>query len=93
MSGAEPSLSELQKQVISATFNLNRDRTRYTDQEFAENVVSVRLAQERVREQVQTLVERMTNRGLAQAEEEFRRIAEMLPAAMEAMEAAERELG
>ncbi len=93
MSGAETSLSELQKQVISATFNLNRDRTRYTDQEFAENVVSVRLAQERVREQVQTLVERMTNRGLAQAEEEFRRIAEMLPTAVEAMEAAERKLG
>ncbi|MDE2774203.1 MAG: hypothetical protein OXI46_10930 [Gemmatimonadota bacterium] len=87
--GAETSLSELQKQVVAATFNLGRDRDRYTDQEFAENVVSVRLSQERVREQVATLVERMSNRGLAGAEEQFRNIAEMLPEAVAEMEAAE----
>ena len=89
MGGAETSLSELQKQVIAATFNLDRGRDRYTDQEFAENVVSVRLSQGRVREQVTTLVERMNNRGLAGAEEQFRNIAEMLPEAVAEMEAAE----
>lgn len=89
MGGAETSLSELQKQVVAATFNLDRDRDRYTDQEFAENVVSVRLSQERVREQVATLVERMNNRGLTGAEEQFRNIADMLPEAVAEMEAAE----
>ncbi len=93
MGGAEASLSELQKQVIAATFNLERDRDRYTGEEFAENAVSVRLAQERVRQQVETLVERMVNRGLSAAEEQFRSIAEMLPAAVTEMEEAERELG
>jgi len=92
MSGGETSLSELQKQVIAATFNLNRDRERHTDAEFAENVVSVRLAQERVRGQVETLTERMNNRGLAEADEQFRNIAQMLPIAAQEMEAAEGEL-
>ncbi|MDT8368824.1 MAG: DUF4175 family protein [Longimicrobiales bacterium] len=85
---AEPGLSELQRQVIAATFNLNRDRDTYTDQEFAESTRSVALAQGRVREQVGTLVERMRNRGLANAEESFRVIAEMLPEATAAMDTA-----
>ena len=91
--GPETSLSELQKQVIAATFNLDRDRAKHSAQDFAENAVSVRLAQEQVRGQVETLVQRMVNRGLSEADEQFRRIAEMLPAAVEEMKAAEGELG
>ena len=91
--GPESSLSELQKQVVAATFNLERNRDRYSAQDFSENVVSVRLAQERVREQVETLVGRMVNRGLSAAQEEFRNIAEMLPAAVREMQAAEQALG
>ena len=87
--GPETSLSELQKQVIAATFNLGRDRASHSAQDFSENVVSVRLAQEQVRGQVETLVERMVNRGLSAADEQFRRIAEMLPAAVAEMQAAE----
>ena len=91
--GPETSLSELQKQVIAATFNLDRDRAKHSTQDFSENTVSVRLAQEQVRGQVETLVRRMVNRGLSEADEQFRRIAEMLPAAVEEMRAAEGELG
>ena len=91
--GPETSLSELQKQVIAATFNLDRDRAKHSAQDFSENAVSVRLAQEQVRGQVETLVRRMVNRGLSEADEQFRRIAEMLPAAVEEMRAAEGELG
>ena len=87
--GPESSLSELQKQVIAATFNLDRDRARHSAQDFSENVVSVRLAQEQVRAQVETLVQRMVNRGLSAADEQFRNIAEMLPIAVQEMEAAE----
>ena len=90
--GPESSLSELQKQVVAATFNLERNRDRYSAQDFSENVVSVRLAQERVRDQIETLVGRMVNRGLSAAEEQFRNIAEMLPAAVREMQAAEQAL-
>ena len=91
--GPETSLSELQKQVIAATFNLDRDRAKHSAQDFSENAVSVRLAQEQVRAQVETLVRRMVNRGLSEADEQFRRIAEMLPTAVEEMQSAEVELG
>ena len=89
----EPALSELQKQVIAATFNLVRDRERYDEDSFDESVAAVALAQGRVREQVATLAQRMTNRGLASAEERFREIAEMLPRALEAMDSAQARLG
>ena len=89
----ETALSELQKQVVAATFNLQRDRDRYEPVELSENAVSVALAQSRVREQVETLVQRMNNRGLSDAEPRFREIAEMLPQAVVEMRAAEVALG
>jgi hypothetical protein len=86
----EEALSDLQRQVIAATFNLVRDADRYSESELEESLTAVALAQERVREQVATLAERMTNRGLTSAEDDFREIAEMLPEAVERMtEAAE----
>jgi len=89
----EEALSRLQREVIAATFNLERDREFYSDDDYSEAVVSVQLAQGRVREQVQALYERMVNRGITQAEEQFQRIAEMLPEAMEEMVTAEEMLG
>lgn len=83
--GAETALSEMQRQIISATFNLIRQRDSYTPDEFAENVVSVALAQERLRGQVQTLLERMGNRGLNEVDPGFRDVSAVLPRASEAM--------
>ncbi|MEK9501344.1 hypothetical protein [Gaopeijia maritima] len=88
----EERLSELQRQVVAATFNLERDRDRYDETEFEESTTAVALAQGRVREQVATLVTRMTNRGLTEAEADFREIAEMLPEAMAVMDSAEAKL-
>lgn len=88
----EESLSELQKQVVAATFNLVRDRERYAEGDFTESLTAVALAQGRVREQVATLAERMTNRGLTAAEERFKEIAGMLPEAITAMAEAEARL-
>lgn len=85
----ESALSELQKEVVAATFNVNRNRDDSDEDGFREDVVSVRLAQTRVREQVEALLERMMSRGLAEAEPQFRRIAEMLPEAIEDMKVAE----
>ncbi len=88
----EEGLSDLQRQVVAATFNLVRDQEELPESEFDENVVSVRLAQARVREQVAGLLERLVARGMG-ANPQFQRIAELLPQALEEMENAERILG
>ena len=84
----ERALSELQEQVVAATYNLVRDRERYSESEFQENLVSVRLAQGRAREQVAGLLQRLTSRGLGN-DPQFVRIAELLSLAIAEMEAAE----
>ncbi|MDA1104426.1 MAG: hypothetical protein O2956_12630, partial [Gemmatimonadetes bacterium] len=83
--GAETALSELQRQIIAATFNLIRQRDSYSESEFNENVVSVGLAQGRLQDQVTTLLERMQNRGLTQTDPGFRDVSAILPKAFEAM--------
>ena len=84
-------LSKAQREVISATFNLIRDREGYSDEEFQENVVFLTLAQGRLREQVETLIRRMNSRVMP-ADPAFRSIQELLPQAAEAMGEAENEL-
>ena len=89
--GAQPpesALSELQRQVISATFNLIRQRDSYSDSEFSENVRSVSLTQGRLRDQVETLLQRMMNRGLTETDPGFRDVSAVLPLAGEAMDTA-----
>ncbi len=83
--GPSEDLSGTQRQIIAATFNLARDRERYAPESWDENVVSVALSQERLREQVETLRQRILNRGIAAADESFRVIAEELPKAAAAM--------
>ena len=81
----EQDLSALQRQIIAASFNLVRDRDSYSAESWEENVVSVALTQERLREQIETLAQRIVNRGIGGADEAFQRIAEALPVAVEAM--------
>ena len=82
-------LSDLQRQVVAATFNLVRDKAELPEDEFKENVVSVRLAQGRIREQVAGLHRRLVARGMG-ADPQFAHIAELLPQAIEEMENAEK---
>ena len=84
----ERALSELQEQVVAATYNLVRDRELYGESEFRENLVSVRLAQGRAREQVAGLLQRLTARGLG-SDSEFEQIAKLLGAAIAEMTVAE----
>ena len=88
----EEGLADLQRQIVAATFNLVRDQEALPKSEFDENVVSVRLAQARVREQVSGLLERLLARGMG-SDPQFQRIAELLPKALEEMENAEEILG
>jgi len=84
----ERALSELQEQVVAATYNLVRDRELYSESEFQENIVSVRLAQGRAKEQVAGLLQRLTSRGLGD-DSEFEKISEFLSQAVAEMEVVE----
>ena len=84
-------LSEQQRQIISATFNLQRDRKKLAAAKVRENAVVIALAQSRLREQVDGLVTRMNSR-LVEQDPAFKKVAELLPLAVAQMKAAEGKL-
>jgi len=86
--GDARALSEAQRQIISATFNVIRDRETFSEDEYRENLVFLTLAQGRLREQVETLIRRMNSRVMP-ADPAFRSILAILPQAATEMEAAE----
>jgi hypothetical protein len=84
-------LSEQQRQVISATFNVNRDRKGMSADKLRESSKIVGLAQGRLRDQVENLLTRM-NSQLVERDPAFAKIAELLPQAVKAMQDAEGKL-
>ena len=84
-------LSQQQREIISATHNIVRDRKTMTPQKLRESLVVVGLSQVKLREQVEGLVGRMNSR-LVEPDPAFQRIAELLPKAAEEMRAAEAKL-
>jgi hypothetical protein len=89
--GQVEALSEQQRQIISATFNVQRDRKSLSAQKFKENSTVVSLSQSRLREQVEGLLTRM-NSQLVERDPAFAKIAEFLPQAVSAMKEAEGKL-
>ena len=86
--GQVEALSEQQRQIISATFNVQRDRRTLSAAKFKENSTVVSLSQSRLREQVEGLLTRM-NSQLVERDPAFAKIAELLPQAVAAMKEAE----
>ncbi|HEX9728917.1 MAG TPA: hypothetical protein VGA37_10465 [Gemmatimonadales bacterium] len=86
-------LSQRQKEVIAATFKLVRDRAATSDKDFRDNIATLTLAQGRLREEVETLVQRIESRGVVQLDSTFASVARELPQAVEAMSGAEQQLG
>jgi hypothetical protein len=84
-------LSQQQRQIIAATFNIQRDRRNMTANKLKESAVVVALSQARLREQVEGLLTRMNSR-LTEQDPAFRKIAELLPQAVEQMKDAEAKL-
>ena len=84
-------LSEQQRQIISATFNVQRDRRKSTPAKLRESTTVVGLSQSRLREQVEGLVTRL-NSQLIQRDPAFEKIGKLLPQAIEAMKEAEGKL-
>src|SRR5687767_1197890 len=83
-------LSEKQRQIISATFNLNRDKAKSTPEKFKEDAVVVALSQSKLRDEVAALVQQLTQRLGADAD--FQAINQSLKKASDAMVIAEKEL-
>ncbi len=86
--GQVEALSEQQRQIISATFNVQRDRSTYTEAKLRESTTVVGLSQSRLREQVEGLLTRMTSQ-LIERDPAFETIVGLLPQAVEAMTEAE----
>src|SRR5207249_3798658 len=71
-------LSQQQRQIISATHNIVRDKKAMTPAKLRENLVVVSLSQQKLREQVEGLVARMNSR-LVEPDPAFLKIAELMP--------------
>ncbi|MGH9319664.1 MAG: DUF4175 family protein, partial [Vicinamibacteria bacterium] len=90
--GMEGTLSVRQRQIVAATFKLIRDKAQYEKRDWEENITTVALMQGRLREQVENLLRRMTNRGITGMDGEFASISESLKKALEEMGPAEEKL-
>jgi hypothetical protein len=90
--GMEGTLSVRQRQIVAATFKLIRDKAEYARRDWEENITTVALMQGRLREQVENLLRRMTNRGITEMDGDFATISESLKKALEEMGPAEEKL-
>ncbi len=91
--GPTGELSERQRDIIAGTFRMARDREQYSTEEFNENLTTLALAQGRLREDVQTLVQRLAARDVVRLDSNFQAVAEALPIAVTEMGIAEERLG
>jgi hypothetical protein len=91
--GGEEALSRQQKEIVSATFKLVRDKSQMEPKEFAEGLKALALVQGRLKVQAQGLITRLQRRGTAEISDEFQKLAEYLKAAADQMQEAATLLG
>ncbi|HEV2669077.1 MAG TPA: DUF4175 family protein, partial [Blastocatellia bacterium] len=87
-------LTKRQKEIIAATFRVNRDEATYSEKEKEDNYNTVALAQEKLREDAIALIERIKRRmgdGLGQ-NQDFVKLVEHVTQASKEMEPAIKEL-
>ena len=80
-------LSEQQRQIVAATFRLDRDGNDFEEEEMSENLATLTLLQGRLRQQVEELIAQMQQRGVAgdpSLEMVFRELPQAPPAMLEA---------
>jgi hypothetical protein len=90
---SQEALSKQQKEIISATFNLIRDKNRIASQEYLEGLKSLALVQSRLQAQTQGLVDRIQRRGAGEVDESFSKVTEYLKHAIGEMGKAAVDLG
>ena len=81
-------LSKRQKEIIAATFKLERDRDRQSKDELEENSQTLALVQQRLQSEAQTIVDRIERRTAAVSDPRFQKMAEHLKEAITHMEPA-----
>jgi hypothetical protein len=86
----EGNLSEQQRRIIAATFNVERDRKKLTADKLRENTTVVALAQKKLREQVEELLTQMARR--MGGDEAFKKISALLAESLPEMKNAEGKL-
>jgi len=86
-------LAQRQRQIVAGTFNVARDSASLDPDEMRENLATLALAQGRLREEVEALIQRLAGRRVVETDSTFRGVAEALPPAVEAMQEAEERLG
>ena len=92
MGAQQQRISERQKEIIAATWNVVKDKRR-TREQLAEDGEFLSGIQTKLKEQAESLARRMKARGLTAANEEFRVFTENMEAAAAAMEKAAGKLG
>ncbi len=85
-------LSARQKEILAATFRLIREKKSFSSKEYSDNVKVVADSQSKLRQQTQTLSERIQRRALATRDKEFQKLSENLIKAVEAMAPAQERL-
>jgi hypothetical protein len=89
----QEALSNQQKQIISATFKLIREKERMDPKEYLDGLKALALVQSRLQAQTQVLVDRLKRRGADQVDENFRKLTEYLNNAIGEMGRAAVDLG
>ena len=84
-------LSKRQKEIISATFNLIRDEENFEASEYSDNIQAIAESQSKLAEQTQTLMTRLTRRGLA-FQDKIGQLTENMQTALEQMGPAAQQL-
>jgi hypothetical protein len=86
-------LSERQRQIVAGTFKVERDQTAGSEQQTREDLATLALAQGRLRERVEGLVDEMSRRNAAGMDSIFAVVQKELSDARPEMRAAEEGLG
>lgn len=91
-SGNPSQFAARQRDIIAGTYKVERDRASMNARELRENVATLVLSQAKLREQVQRLIDRAKQRGVAAADSNMAALMLLLPEAVKAMQGAESEL-
>src|SRR5215471_7288975 len=78
-------LSKRERDIIAATHKLINNKDKYKDKEWIDNIHSISANQTKNAEMTNTLLERMSRRGLTSQDQMVKKMAENLKAAMEQM--------
>ena len=85
--------SQRERDIIAATFKSSRDSATIDKKTQGENVQTIRLSQQKLREEVQSLAQRLIDRGITATDTNYAKIAKILPKAGAMMDTAEKTMG